>query len=294
MSIAKPRGPLPARVYWRRRVVVLAVACALVFGVGRLLGGSGDPEGPAAQPAAADATSASPKRPSTGPTPSAQPSVAPSVTPSAAPSEGADDGKQDDKAAPSREPLAVPTGPCPDSDVRVQPVLREDAHAGGKVRLSMKLTTQTSPACNWKVSPETVVVRLSSGSDRIWSSQQCPKPVPTKEVVLRTEKPVLVDVFWNGRRSDPDCSRTTAWAEPGYYHLSTAALGAEPEDRQFRLLSPAPVTVTPSPTAEPKKPEREKSQRDKAEREKRDGAGDRERGGSDGRGNNGGQADSAG
>lgn len=272
MSIAKPRGPLPARVYWRRRIVVLAVACALVFGVGRLLGGSGDPEGPVAQPAAATATSASPTVASAGPTTGAQPSDAPSATTAPSPDARERAGKQNrDRAGTStapREPLAVPTGPCPDSDVRVQPLLREDARAGGKVRLTMKLTTRTSPACNWEVSADSVVVRLSSGSDRIWSSQQCPKPIPTKDVVLRADKPVFVDMFWNGRRSDPDCSRTTAWAEPGYYHMATAALGAEPEDRQFRLRSPAPVTVTPSPTAEPKKSEREKR-----EDRSRDGSG---------------------
>ena len=37
-----PRGPLPARVYWFRRLVVLGVAVLLVAGLARLLGGSSD------------------------------------------------------------------------------------------------------------------------------------------------------------------------------------------------------------------------------------------------------------
>jgi len=230
-------------VYWTRRVLVLAVAFALVFGVGRLLGGGAEETGPTAQPAAvntpADAsTTASPDASAT--------SAASPAGPSASPTTKA-------KATKTREPLAMPTGPCPDSDVTVAPVLEEDAYAGTDVRLTLELSTVDSPACNWEVSADTVAVKLTSGSDRIWSSQECPSVVPEEPVVLRNNKPVLVDVMWNGRRSDPDCSRTTAWAEPGYYHVATAAMGSEPTDKQFRLRSPAPVTITPSPTQDPER-----------------------------------------
>ena len=45
MSSMAPRGPLPARVYWVRRTLVLVVALALVFGIGKLLTGfGGDPK----------------------------------------------------------------------------------------------------------------------------------------------------------------------------------------------------------------------------------------------------------
>src|SRR5437764_9106183 len=39
-GVARPRGPLPARVYWTRRLLLVAVAFALVFGLAHLLGGS--------------------------------------------------------------------------------------------------------------------------------------------------------------------------------------------------------------------------------------------------------------
>ena len=41
-SVRHPRGRLPRRVYWVRRSVVLGVALLLVFGIGRLLGGTGE------------------------------------------------------------------------------------------------------------------------------------------------------------------------------------------------------------------------------------------------------------
>lgn len=237
-----PKRPLPARVYWVRRLLVLGVAFALVFGIGRLLGGDGAAD-QAAQPASATGTSTQPARPTA--TTTAQ---VPEARTPAGGREGDRRRRGGDRPAEVRTPLAMPTGPCSDSDVRVRPVLRDTAYAGGDVRLTLRLTTLRSPACTWSVSPDTVAVKLTSGSDRIWSSQECPSSVPEQDVVLRDNRPTEVDVTWSGRRSDPDCSRTTQWAEPGYYHVTAAALGSEPEDQQFRLVAPAPVTITPTPT----------------------------------------------
>ena len=44
-SVRHPRGRLPRRVYWMRRSVVLGVALVLVFGIGKLLGGTGSDPG---------------------------------------------------------------------------------------------------------------------------------------------------------------------------------------------------------------------------------------------------------
>jgi hypothetical protein len=119
----------------------------------------------------------------------------------------------------------------------------------------MTLTTKVSPACTWDVSAENLAVKVTSGSDRIWSSQQCVAAVPEQSVVVRKDHPVAVSVVWNGQRSDSDCTRTTAWAEPGFYHVVAASFGADPVDRQFELQSPVPrtITATPTPTSKPKK-----------------------------------------
>lgn len=234
MSVSRPRGPLPARVYWFRRLLLLGLVFGLVFGLSRVFGGDGDtsPE-PAAQPASGVAT--------TDATPSA------ASTADAAPRAATKPGRTK-----TRAPLAMPTGPCQDSDVRIVPSLEENAFMGEDVRLTLRLSTFDSPACTWEVSPDTVAVKLTSGSDRIWSSQDCPSAVPTEAVTLRDRKATLVDVVWSGRRSDSDCSRLTDWAQAGYYHVTAAAMGSEPESRQFQLRSPAPITITPTPTPKPK------------------------------------------
>jgi hypothetical protein len=58
-TVTRPRGPLPPRVYWTRRLLVVAVAFALVFGIARLLGSDGS-GGPTAQPVGADASTSAP------------------------------------------------------------------------------------------------------------------------------------------------------------------------------------------------------------------------------------------
>jgi len=85
-------------------------------------------------------------------------------------------------------------------------------------------------------------------------------------VVVRKDHPAKVFLGWRGQRSDSTCSRTTAWAQPGWYHVKAAAFGSEPADLQFELKKPVPPTITPDP--EPKKDKKEKQ--DKKQDEKQD------------------------
>ncbi|MGD9958478.1 hypothetical protein [Nocardioides sp.] len=239
-SVTRPRGPLPARVYWTRRLLVLAVAFALVFGLGRLLGGSSDGSsgsgGTAAQ-AAADASTTTTPALTYGPT------VAPS-------------GKKSRKPKPP--PLPQPQGPCADDEVVVQPLLKAP-QGGGAVAIGLRIYSNDSQACTFQVSPSSVVVKLVSGKDFIWSSQECPKSVPTVDVIARRTVPGVAEVTWSGRRSDSACRTSTDWARPGWYHAIGAALGGEATDTQFQLLPRAAATITrtatptqsPSPSQSP-------------------------------------------
>jgi len=256
---ARPRGPLPPRVYWVRRTVVLAVALGLVFGAAQILGGGGDPDGESARVVGSR------------PSPSSQ---APGMsTADADPFGERDRSKKRDrtprKPKKTKTPLAQPTGPCRNDEVVVTPKLRDAAHAGSVVHLRLKLTTLKTPACTWTVSPESLVVKITSGADRIWSSQDCPDAVPQTDLVVRKDVPAKVDMGWRGQRSDSSCSRQPLWAQPGFYHVQTAAYGADPVDVQFEL-EPA---VAPTKTAKPK-PEKHgkksKNRNDEKDEKKRD------------------------
>jgi hypothetical protein len=260
-AVTRPRGPLPARVYWTRRTLVVVVALALVFGLARLLGGSGsNGTDPSAQPVGADAssqvTTSAPTSSSapTSPTVAATaPTVAGSPTDDASAKPGGKAGKAGKSA--SQTPLPVSSGPCRTDDIVATPTIKNTAYAGKPVVFAMNLTTKSTEACDFDVSAHTLVVKVTSGSDRIWSTQDCQGAVPKESVVVRKDTPATVDVAWSGQRSDSDCTRSTTWAEPGWYHAVSAAFGSAPVDEQFKLLTPVrpTVTATPKPKKSPSK-----------------------------------------
>lgn len=227
------RGPLPASVYWRRRLVVLALAAVLVVSLARLLGGgsdgsdgSADEDGVARQ-AAAEPTAS---EPTTSPSPTRRRTPRPAPT------------QPSTSAAPV---LAEPDGPCADSDVKVTPSV-VDAIAGRDVVMLLDLRSIASEACTWRVSPTSLTVRIRSGKDAIWSSAQCPRAIPVKDVVVRRDVAATVPLVWDARRSDEECSPQRDWAMSGFYLVAAAALGGEPTEIQFELTLPVPDVVTSS------------------------------------------------
>jgi hypothetical protein len=237
-------------VYWVRRTLVLGLALGLVFGIAQLLGGVGSgPSGDTARVVGAEAAPRSSDAATARSTDDAGPVVRDGARDNG--EQAAGTGKKA-KAKKTKTPLPEPTGPCAASDIVATPKVKGTAYAGHRVTFRIKLTTLETPACTWRVSPETLAVKLVSGSDRIWSTQDCPRAVPEVDVIVRQEEPAKVDVSWRGQRSDSTCSRTTPWAQPGWYHVQSAAFGAEPADVQFELHPPVPETITPKP-----KPEKE-------------------------------------
>ena len=243
-SVTRPRGPLGQRVYWTRRLIVLALAFGLVFGIAHLLGGGSDGKsgGDTASPVVADASSSSPTTSET----TSRPTSGPTTRLTSGPT-----GTKPPKTNTS-PPLAQPDGPCSDDEVVVTPVLSSPV-AGSPVAVGLEISSIDSAACTFRVSSSTVVVKLISGDDFIWSSQECPKSVPAVDVVARSSLPAKVNVYWSGRRSNETCSTTTDWARAGWYHAIAAALGGEPTDVQFELALPIgeTVTKTASPTQDP-------------------------------------------
>ncbi len=232
-----PRGPLPARVYWARRTLVLVVALALVFGIGKLLTGfGGDPQ--------ATTAAAAPSR-TAQPTATASPTASPTV-PAAQPTK-AQKGKK------TVLPLSVPTGTCDPANIDVVPAVRK-VDGGSTITLPLKLVS-TDGSCTWQASPDALVVKVVSGKDRIWTSQDCRTSVPTQDVVVRPagEKATVVDVAWTGRRSREGCPKGTEWADVGYYHVIAATLGGEPTDVQFQVVGPPRPTVTKTTHPKPEK-----------------------------------------
>ncbi|HEV7875113.1 MAG TPA: hypothetical protein VGP00_00455, partial [Nocardioides sp.] len=119
------RGPLPPRVYWRRRVLVVGIALLLVFVLARGLSAGSDA---ASAPDAATPVAA---------VPTSTVTVAPSATSTV---DRRAEGKKTKKKKRSEPVLAAPTGPCADEDIAVTPTV-PTAIAGRDVSLVLELRT---------------------------------------------------------------------------------------------------------------------------------------------------------
>ena len=241
-STVRPHGPLPARVYWTRRVVVLAVPVLLVVVLARILGGSSDGQDAAPDKATqAGATVEETAAPTTGPT-------AGEKTAGSKKGKGKGKKKRNQETTPPAPVLAEPTGPCADSDIVATPVITS-APGGTDLAITINLRTKLAEACTWQASPTTMTVTITSGEDYIWSTRECPAGIAPQDVVIRQAVDVPVVVTWSSRRSDETCSNRTEFALPGFYHVEAAALGGDGTDVQFELVPPQPGVITK--TAEP-------------------------------------------
>jgi hypothetical protein len=239
----RSRRPLPRRVYWFRRLLVLGVAFALVLGIAELLDYStGNSGGEQAAPVAA------------APSSTAESSAGPRKQKPAKP-RMRDEGREKDR-------LARPDGPCEDSDVLVTPTIT-DAHAGSPVKIVLEVTTVRSAACWFEVSPETVFVNIDGESGTIWSSQHCPEAVPTKNVVPRRERAARVPMWWDGKESEEGCPVWRPWIDVlgGYTAVAAVRGSVTPVAIGFFLGGAVAPTVTETATPTPTPERRKKSER---------------------------------
>lgn len=248
-TTVRPRGPLPARVYWTRRLVVLGIPLLLVVVLARVLGGASDARDDASGTAAqAGAPVQTTPAPTAGPTSQ--------VAPGEAKKKGKKrknrkNRKQDEvpqETVPPEPVLAEPSGPCEPSDIVATPAITSAA-GGADIPITINLRTVVTEACTWQASPETMTVTITSGSDYIWSSRECPASIPPQDVVVRQAVDAPVVVTWSARRSDEGCTKWTDWARVGFYHVQAAAFGGSGTDVQFELVAPQPGVITK--TAEP-------------------------------------------
>lgn len=235
---AMTRGPLPAGIYWRRRLFIGLLALSVAFIVATSLGAGSDgsSEEAVARPAGAEPTA--------------------TVT---MPSDSRAEGEVAGEASPTAEQperkqkrrLAEPSGACAAGDVVVTPVT-ERAVAGQPVRLTLSLQTRTTPACHWRVGPQRLAVRISGAGEEVWSTRHCAEGVPAKRLVVRRTVATELTVTWDARESEPGCPEATEWVLPGEYVVSAAALGGEPREQALRLVAPTAQDGAPEHRAEQK------------------------------------------
>jgi hypothetical protein len=196
--------------YWRRRVYVLAGGITLIGLVAWACSGSGHKRS-TAQVRNAAATVSPQALPAPGATPTA------TVTVTATPT-GALPTKR--RAGDQCDPADVVVGVTPNGTV-----FKGKEHP----RFGLSVVNTGKRACAFDVGPKAMLIRISSGPDRVWSSAQCVSGGPSPQMLQRGV-PYLATLDWDRRR----CTGESR-AAPGTYVISVGAPGIKTQREVFRL-----------------------------------------------------------
>ena len=195
-----PVGPLAAGTYWRRRAVIGGVLLLVLVLLRACTAGGAAHKVALAVPQSTPApTTVTTRRPT------------PVVTKAVPASPAA-------TATATETPSAGPVGSCPDSALVL--VASADAPSyvtGASPLLRLSIRNGGRVACRRNVGSRAVELRILSGSDRIWSSDDCSNGGSLEPVLLQPGETRSTTVVWAGRRSQPGCVGSTAQAQPGTY-----------------------------------------------------------------------------
>ena len=169
-----PVGPLPAAVYWRRRLLVLGCALGVLGGggwVGVAVATGGGEDTPTAAAPSGDAPRATPSLEQVMPSLAAV--QVPTAAPSPAPTSQAP--ATTEAPAPSAPPGPAPGDPCSDDMIGVE-VRPEPASAavGSKPTFTLVVTNVSPVACVRTVDAGLQEIVLVDGAgERVWGSNDC-------------------------------------------------------------------------------------------------------------------------
>jgi hypothetical protein len=208
---------LPAEIYWRRRLLVLAAGIALVWGVLHLVGGGGDD--PKAQPT---------------PTPTSTGSPTPQVTARV-------DG-------PVPVTLVSASRPCDPEKIRMTPTVEPDQRVKGPVDIGLVVSSTEATACTLTPDDADLVVVISANGTPIWDSTVCKTSLLDDPVAVSPQWATLVTATWSGRGSGSKCSAKEGYASPGGYAVQVGTLGGEPGKTTFDLKTQAKAKAKATPT----------------------------------------------
>jgi hypothetical protein len=217
-TVARPRGPLPARVYWTRRLALLTLVLVVGWMMFRWVDGGDSGAAPTDDETPAAATET-------------------------------DDTEQtstDDREPVGRDRTARirtvaesferPKENCDLTGVRVEPSVADPVYAGEPVQVTLRISSTSSKACSLGIDADHLLVAITSAGDVVWDSTKCEDAVPAREIALQPGWSALVDVTWTGRYSGRNCAPDASVAEPGTYTVEAAVLEGEPSQADFEAI----------------------------------------------------------
>lgn len=207
-------GPLPAAVYWRRRVVVLLGLAMVVLVISYSCSGN---QGPVAGAGTQPTRTATPT-----PTPTPTPSLLHPTT-----------------ARPSQSAFTLPvggaTGPCTDAEMQVTATAAAaTVQRGQAVEVTITIKNASRRTCGRDIGADMQELRLMDGDTIIWSSDDCNANKGNNVHSFAPGRQVSYTLTWNGHRSrtgagSKDCRANAETPDPNVYQL-VARLDAKLSD----------------------------------------------------------------
>jgi hypothetical protein len=129
---------------------------------------------------------------------------------------------------------------CSTGDLEVTARVDDDeVPAGEPVPVVVEVRSRGSEPCGLRVDASSFRVHITSGSDLIWDTADCPSVVPETRLTLDGETPSRLTVTWPGARSSEGCPTDTPKALPGYYAAHASVGGVTSAAERFRLVASA-------------------------------------------------------
>ncbi|MFP5347719.1 MAG: hypothetical protein ACLGIA_11925 [Actinomycetes bacterium] len=200
-ALLSPVGPRSASVYWRRRLAVLAAVVVLLLFltlVVRVLTGGGDAATAASREqrtaGAAGGTQAAPE-----PSAPEQPATATATA-----------------TASSDQP-----GPCDAAAVQLSATSDASRYETGRQpKLGVLIRNVGTAACTLEAGSKAVELVVVSGTDRVWSSDDCQRDPTSKVQTLAPGAELASTVTWSVQRSAEGCPGGLPALGAGTYQLT--------------------------------------------------------------------------
>ena len=220
-GLTDPVVPESPQTYWVRRLVLLAGVVAVVLvivGIARLIGGSKQ----SAAPAASSFT------PNPSWTDTAWGSATPSASSSVSPNRSA---PRTQSPSPSTSPSTPSTSSalCKGSQLSVKVTGdTKKPKVGGTETFTVQVSS--SAGCHWDTQKVKQTLTVTSGSDRVWSTDDCGSWGPKGVHEIKPKGSWTYEVSWPTKRSMGKCQLSQEPLGAGYY-VATVHLDGGPSRR---------------------------------------------------------------
>ena len=221
------RQRFPQAVYWRRRLVALLIAMAVLSLITwAFFGALGLSAGPS---------------PTSAPGGTSHGQAAPGVSgPGGAGQAGATSSNtQSPKASPAAQRAGAGgrARPCSRGDVVLSLLASQPAYASPRLpQFSIDVVGTGQPTCTFNVGARYVALVIRFGSARVWGSADCPRGSGSLVVDLQRGVPATLPITWNRHTSSPGCTRPSRGMPAGLYSATVTDDRVDSNSVTFRLV----------------------------------------------------------